>query len=124
MPEDEHVFTITEALALMPKVRARGEEVVRLRATLAELTHDLRVHGRSELGGVAEAKACEARLGEHLTWFTEKGIEVKSIAPLLIDFPARLEGRSVRLCWLEGERDLEWYHRSELGFAGRRRLPH
>jgi hypothetical protein len=29
----------------------------------------------------------------------------------------------VRLCWLEGEASLEWYHRSDLGIAGRRRLP-
>jgi len=29
----------------------------------------------------------------------------------------------VRLCWLEGEPALAWYHRSDLGIAGRRRLP-
>jgi hypothetical protein len=29
----------------------------------------------------------------------------------------------VRLCLLESEQELGWYHRSELGFAGRRRLP-
>jgi hypothetical protein len=29
----------------------------------------------------------------------------------------------VLLCWLEGDRSLGWYHRLDLGFAGRRRLP-
>ena len=27
------------------------------------------------------------------------------------------------LCWLEGDRALAWYHRLDLGFAGRRPLP-
>jgi len=26
------------------------------------------------------------------------------------------------LCWLEGDPDLAWYHRVDLGFAGRRPL--
>nr|MDQ3989732.1 DUF2203 domain-containing protein [Actinomycetota bacterium] len=33
------------------------------------------------------------------------------------------DGVSVRLCWLEGEPELGWYHRSDLGIIGRRRLP-
>jgi arsenite methyltransferase len=28
----------------------------------------------------------------------------------------------VLLCWIEGETELRWYHRLDLGFAGRRRL--
>jgi hypothetical protein len=90
---------------------------------LAELAADLRTGGPSELGGRAELKALEARLADLHTWFTGQGIEVKSLAPLLVDFPAVLDGRSVRLCWLEGEPELGWYHRTELGFAGRRPLP-
>jgi hypothetical protein len=30
----------------------------------------------------------------------------------------------VLFCWLEGDRDLRWYHEVELGFAGRRPLSH
>ena len=52
-----------------------------------------------------------------------EGIEVKGWAPVLVDFPAVLDGQDVLLCWLEGEPALEWYHRVDLGFAGRRRLP-
>ncbi len=42
------------------------------------------------------------------------------MAPLLIDFPALADGQQVLLCWLEGESTLDWYHRPELGFMGRR----
>jgi len=115
-------FTLDEALALMPEVLAHADETVRLRADLAELALDLRTDGVSPLGGMPEQKALEALLNEELTWFSEQGLEVKGFAPLLLDFPSQLDGRSVQLCWLEGDRELGWYHRSELGFAGRRRL--
>jgi hypothetical protein len=62
-------------------------------------------------------------LGELLGWFPAQGLEVKGLAPLLLDFPAEFDGVSVRLCWLEGEFELGWYHRSDLGIVGRRRLP-
>lgn len=123
METTEHEFTVAEARALIPEVRDRAAEIVRRRADLAELTYDLRVHGGSEQGGIAELKGAEARLDEEIAWFTGQGIEVKNLAPFLIDFPAVLDGRSVRLCWLEGDTELAWYHRSELGFAGRRPLP-
>jgi hypothetical protein len=41
---------------------------------------------------------------------------------VLLDFPGEREGRSVLWCWLEGDADIEWYHRTECGFAGRRRV--
>ncbi|MEW2356769.1 DUF2203 domain-containing protein [Spirillospora sp. NPDC029432] len=123
METTEREFTVDEARALIPEVRARAAEIVRQRADLAELTLDLRVHGASGRGGIPEVKAAEARLDEEIAWFTGQGIEVKNISPVLIDFPAVLDGRSVRLCWLEGDTELAWYHRTDLGFAGRRPLP-
>jgi hypothetical protein len=118
----EREFTVAEARALLPEVRERAAEFVRIRADLTQLAYELRTAGSSELGGVAEAKAFEARLDDEVSWFGTQGIEIKNWAPLLLDFPARLEGRSVRLCWLEGDTELSWYHLSELGFAGRRPL--
>lgn len=117
------LFGVAEARALLPEVRRQAAELVEARADLAELSHVLRSGGHSPLGGRPEAKALEARLSELLSWFPDRGIEVKGVAPLLLDFPAELDGVSVRLCWLEGERELGWYHRSELGILGRRPLP-
>ncbi|MEV7970822.1 DUF2203 domain-containing protein [Sphaerisporangium sp. NPDC088356] len=119
----DRTFTLDEARSLMPLVRDKVDEVVAIRADLAELTHDLRSAGRSPLGGLPEAKGLEARVADILSWFGEQGIEVKGIAPVLVDFPSFLGGASVRLCWIEGETGLGWYHRSELGFPGRRPLP-
>jgi hypothetical protein len=93
-----------------------------VRADLTELAFALNAGVESPLGGVAEAKALEARLHEHIGWFGTEGIQVKGWAPVLIDFPSMLDGYDVLLCWLEGEDGLDWYHRVELGFPGRRRI--
>jgi hypothetical protein len=117
------LFEVDEARALLPEVRRRVGALIEMRADLTELSVDLRRSGSSPLGGLAEMKALQARLDDMLEWFPGQGIEVKGFAPFLIDFPAELNGVSVRLCWLEGEPTLAWYHRSDLGIAGRRRLP-
>ena len=79
--------------------------------------------GRKAKEAGAKASELEARLNELMTEVQQTGVELKGIAPLLLDFPADLDGVPVLLCWLEGERELTWYHRRDLGFAGRRRLP-
>ncbi|GII57437.1 hypothetical protein Pth03_58260 [Planotetraspora thailandica] len=120
----DRIFTVEEARSLLPKVLEHVRELVTLRADLAELSYDLKQSGSSDIGGLAESKAFEARMDEILSWFAAEGMEIKGVAPVLIDFPAVLDdGVSVRLCWMEGEEELGWYHRSELGFAGRRVLP-
>jgi hypothetical protein len=119
----ERSFTVAQARDLMPAVLAHGDELIEIRADLVELQAALASGRRSPLGGLPEAKARQARLSELLAWFPEQGLDVKGFAPLLLDFPAVLDGEDVLLCWLEGERELGWYHKLTHGFAGRRRIP-
>jgi hypothetical protein len=120
----ERLFTLGEARGLLPDMLKRADEVISVRADLVELQAALELgEPRSRLGGLAEAKGFQAQLSELLGWFPAQGIELKSIAPLLADFPAEMDGESVLLCWLEGERELAWYHKPEYGFAGRRVIP-
>jgi hypothetical protein len=119
----DRIFTLEEARLLMPDLLAKADDVVRVRADLVEVQSALNQGGVSALGGLPEAKALEARLSEILGWFGAEGLDLKGIAPLLLDFPARLDGDTVLLCWLEGERELGWYHKPEHGFAGRRPIP-
>jgi hypothetical protein len=116
-------FTLEQARQLMPAVRARAKELIAVRADLVELQAALAAGGSSALGGLPEAKGLQARLSELLGWFPAQGLDLKGIAPLLLDFPAQLDGEPVLLCWLEGEQELGWYHQAEHGFAGRRVLP-
>jgi hypothetical protein len=118
------LFTVEQAREEIAGLLPVLEEMVAVRAELVELTAALTPGGTpSELGGLPERKAAEARLNELMTTVQDTGAELKGVAPLLVDFPADLDGIPVLLCWLEGETELGWYHRLDLGFAGRRRLP-
>jgi hypothetical protein len=117
------LFTPAEARKELAALRPVLEELVVVRADVVELAAALSVGGRpTTLGGLPEWKAAEARLNELMTQVQQTGAELKGVAPLLVDFPADLDGVPVLLCWLEGEAELAWYHRLDLGFAGRRRL--
>lgn len=115
-------FTIDEARALLGELQQRAETIMRLRADLADAQVALR-QGAQPAGGIAGAKSLEAHLQEAIDWFGDRGIQLKGIAPVIVDFPGELDGEPVLLCWLEGETALGWYHDPEVGFMGRRRLP-
>ncbi|RZQ62834.1 DUF2203 domain-containing protein [Amycolatopsis suaedae] len=118
------LFTVSEARDELERLLPVLDELVALRADAAELTASLRPDGPpTPLGGLPELKAAQARLDDLMTTVQQTGAELKGFAPLLVDFPAELDGVPVLLCWLEGDTELAWYHRADIGFAGRRRLP-
>jgi hypothetical protein len=117
------LFTPADARTELAKLRPVLEELVVVRADVVELAAALGGGGPTALGGLPEWKAAEARVNELMIEVQQTGAELKGVAPLLVDFPADLGGVPVLLCWLEGEAELGWYHRLDLGFAGRRRLP-
>ena len=41
----------------------------------------------------------------------------------LVDFPAKVNGREVLLCWRSDEAKVRYYHEVNAGFAGRRSIP-
>lgn len=118
------LFNVSEARAELARLRPVLAEIVTIRADAAELAASLHDGGRpTDLGGLPELKAAQARLDDLMTTVQATGAELKGFAPLLVDFPAELDGVPVLLCWLEGDEGLDWYHRTDLGFAGRRPLP-
>jgi len=108
---------------VLASLRPVLDDVVVVRADAAELASAVQRGVGSPLGGLPELKAAQARLDELLSLLAGEDLQIKGIAPLLLDFPAELNGEPVLLCWLEGDPELGWYHRADLGFLGRRRLP-
>src|SRR5262245_42310283 len=51
------------------------------------------------------------------------GVQVKDLGSGLVDFPSRLHGRDVLLCWQLGETKVSFYHDPDAGFAGRQPIP-
>jgi hypothetical protein len=116
------LFTYRTAADLLPEARRRIGGIARLSGELRRLTVEVEGGGAAP-GTVAEAKATEARIDEELSWFRDRGVQVKGVAPALLDFPARavVDGSEqvVLLCWREGEDALAWYHPVETGYLGR-----
>ena len=113
-------FTVDEARAILAELLPVIDEFIALRADLTEEASARRA-GTGSMA-IADLKAMEARLSQTLDDFRARGIEVKGWAPLLLDFPSERDGRAVLLCYLEGDRELAWYHDVEHGFPGRRPL--
>lgn len=133
-----HAFTVEEANALLPHVRATlrrirfGRQAARRRLDrlgVLELLwgdavrrpdhvdHDeYQAHHRS-LARIH--RAIERLVRERLT---ERGIRfpVGGIEHGLVDFPTTLDGRWVYLCWRHDEPRVAFWHEVESGFAGRR----
>lgn len=115
-------YTLAEAQALLPEARRR---IVAAAQTLTEL----RRLTQGQRGGNAPASLSddvtnlEDQLEAQLRWFDERGIQVKGIAPALLDLPARAvrdgEVIDVLLCWRDDEDAIAYYHPPETGYVGR-----
>ncbi|HEU5424586.1 MAG TPA: DUF2203 domain-containing protein [Nitrolancea sp.] len=125
------LFTLAEALALLPRLRElltalqteRREMAEELRA-LEQLTSAMRANGHA-----AEAARREKRLGEltaairsGLQQMATLGVEVKDLDSGLVDFPSLREGRVVYLCWRLDEPTIAYWHELDTGFLGREPL--
>ena len=137
MPDSQtnpKIFTLEEANALLPQVRAALEQ---LRAGVTRvLAQEATVDALELLAGdaeptrqprVADAMAMvEARRHEaqqQFETFERLGCHLKDLDLGLVDFCSRMDGDLVLLCWHEGEDRIRYWHTMEEGYAGRRSIP-
>jgi hypothetical protein len=128
------LFTVEQANATLPLVRAIVEDLARLskdvverRERLAFLTNGR--NGRSADMYGAEVEEIEGELEsdtQQLYDFVEElrqlGVEPKNGPEGLVDFPSLMDGRVVYLCWRLGESEVQFWHELDAGFAGRQSL--
>ena len=120
-------FTLEEARALLPELRAMFRDVHRRRDVVqkadAELGKKLKQTG-AEVGGekVSGLLMDMLQLNVQLRRLQEMGIQIKDFERGLLDFPHLRDGREVFLCWELDENDIEFWHEIDAGYAGRERL--
>ena len=119
-------YTLEEARALLPRIRAWLQRMAQLRQDLEQcekLLEKLRIDG-ADLGGAAVNRSVSTvgELHQLLQEFQEREIQIKDLERGLIDFPAILDGREVFLCWEQAEADIDHWHELNAGYAGRQRL--
>jgi hypothetical protein len=115
-------YTLARAQALLPVARERAHEGAGLVRELNELVAQLH-SGNGPPDVQAEIASLEATIDAVLLWFDEHGIQIKSLEPILLDFPAQAirEGEpiDVLLCWREDEDTIAYYHPVETGYRAR-----
>lgn len=123
----QRLFTLDQAQALIPQVRALLKDVLDAREKIVDAQPELWPVLEKAVGNGGGKKA-----GEMLRFFEiiqknvqaieAMGIEIKDINTGLIDFPSDRAGRVVYLCWRYGEGDIAYWHELDAGFAGRQPL--
>jgi len=122
------LFTVEEANAVLPFVRPKLERLRTLYSRISILREQATAAASaSESGGGMEGGSVYVQslydIGRITTELGELGVQLKDYTRGLIDFPSMRDGEIVLLCWQLGEREeIEWWHDTEAGFAGRQRL--
>ncbi len=132
-PGTKKYFTVDQANQTLPLVRAIVRDIVELAQDLHERQERLvrirparkaagdEVH-QEELQQLQQEWAKDAaRMEEYLDELRKLGVELKGWDGL-VDFPSRMVGREVCLCWKLGESEVAHWHDLDAGFAGRQRL--
>ena len=127
-------FTIDQANATLPLVRAITSDLATLAKDVVERRHRLALltSGRDlkpgdpysdELAQMeAELERDAIRLQGYVDELRELGVEPKGAVEGLVDFPCQLDGRIVLLCWKLGEPEVLFWHDLDSGFGGRQPL--
>ncbi len=118
------LFTPVHANRTLPLVRRIVEDILRAGRELRTVLESNEVSDVDTDGGVRATELREEirKLIAELEgigcfykdWGFDKG---------LVDFPSKIEGRRVLLCWRSDESSVAFYHGYEDGYAGRRPIP-
>jgi len=128
------IFTVEEANARLPLVRAIVGDMVELARGIIERQERLQQLAQGSSGDSSSLYQAELeqfkqelerdseRLQGYLDELLELGIEPKGPAEGLVDFPAMIDGRLAYLCWKYDEPEILFWHELDAGFRGRQPL--
>jgi len=129
----DRTFTLQEAQNLLPVLESLlrtamdGKKLIEaVDNELQELAHRVLMSGGLLVNVVqmarrkAEREKAIRRVKDTLAEMNAIGVQVKDIEIGLLDFPCKVEGSIVLLCWKLGEQGITHWHTSSEGFAGRK----
>jgi hypothetical protein len=126
-------FTLDEAQMLLPVLESllkqgiQGKKLIEeVDAELQETAHRVFLNGGTMVNVIhlAQRKAAREkaiqRIKDAVAEIDSTGVQVKDLDVGLLDFPCKVEGEIVLLCWKLGEPKISYYHGTTDGFAGRK----
>jgi hypothetical protein len=129
----DRTFTLDEAQLLLPvlesllKQAIQGKKLIEeVDAEVQETSHRIFLNGGTMVNVVhlaarkaAREKAMQ-RIKDAVAEIDATGVQVKDIDIGLLDFPCKVDGEIVLLCWKLGEAKIGFWHDTNSGFAGRK----
>jgi hypothetical protein len=129
----DRTFTLDEAQMLLPVLESllkqgiQGKKLIEeVDAELQETAHRVFLNGGTMVNVIhlAQRKAAREkaiqRIKDAVAEIDATGVQVKDLDVGLLDFPCKVEGEIVLLCWKLGEAKISYYHGTTDGFAGRK----
>ncbi len=128
-------FTVEEANRLVPKLRLMLEKLrdmqTQARARYEEM-RDIREVGYRKDGNLImltdyqlakrEFDEVVGEANQLLGEINQVGCRVTDVEMGLVDFPTKIDGQEVYLCWQMDEREVSFFHGLDEGYTGRRPL--
>jgi hypothetical protein len=129
----DRTFTLDEAQNLLPILESLlrqsidGKKLIEdVDNELQETAHRVFLNGGMRLDVVhlarrkAEREKAIRRVKDALAEIDAIGVQVKDLNIGLLDFPCKVEGEVILLCWKFGESGITHWHGTGEGFAGRK----
>ena len=129
----DRTFTLDEAQSLLPVLESLLRTAIQAKKIVDEaeteqqaLEHRIFLSGGMFLNIVplarrkAERTKAEQRVKDALAEIGSTGVQVKDLDIGLLDFPCKVDGHTILLCWKLGEKAITHWHGVEEGFAGRK----
>ena len=126
-------FTLQDAQMLLPTLESLLRSAITSKTLIEEVDAELQaVAHRVFLNGgtlvnvieiarrKAERERAVLRAKDAIAEIHATGVQVKDIEIGLLDFPCKVDGETVLLCWKLGEEKIAHCHSPEEGFAGRK----
>ena len=133
MSDELKTFSLREAQDLLPVLESLLRTCMRAKSTMDEIDAefqelnaqvfvnggmlvDVKTYARRK----AERDRAVQRAKDALEEITAAGVQVKDLDMGLLDFPCKVDGEIILLCWRLGEDSITHWHSVEEGFAGRK----
>lgn len=129
----DKLFTLEEAESLLPVLESLLRVCMEGKKKLGEIEEEFQLlQNRIFLNGGtsvnilrairrrAEKEKTEQRIKDALAEIDAAGVQVKDIDIGLLDFPCRVQGNVILLCWKMGEGSITHWHGLHEGYRGRK----
>jgi hypothetical protein len=114
IPQIEKIFEHMDTFQKRTQELAASRPPAGAHPTVSEIAESARI--RSQIEFLLQV------VQEDMDQIGTLGGVVKDLGAGLVDFPGRLEGEDVWLCWKRGERKIDFWHPLYAGFSERRTI--